>query len=126
LKRDLETSLKRTHASAQLAHTNGHGNGDGLRARFETFWAAYPKKTHRDAAWHVWRTLQPDAALTGRMVATLAWRCREDDWLRERGRYQPLPVNWLNGRGWEDEPNTTPHVSQREIALGRTAQEFLK
>ena len=60
------------------------------------------------------------------MLTAIEWQRHQDSWLVERGRFIPRPAKWIEDRRWTDEPNTTPHLSKREIALGRTMQEFLK
>ncbi|MNY63023.1 hypothetical protein D3C86_1999290 [compost metagenome] len=31
------------------------------------------------------------------------------DWLKDGGKYVPMPTTWLNGRRWEDEVKTNVH-----------------
>lgn len=72
-------------------------------ARFARFWSAWPKarRIAKARAERAWRTLQPDEALTARIVAaveaattTRAWR--DPDFI-------PHPATWLRDRRWEDE-----------------------
>lgn len=80
------------------------GDSHGLRERFATFYAAYPKKVAKDAAWRWWNKHRPDAALLKTMLTALAWQTQQETWLRERGRYVPNPATWLNAGRWQDEP----------------------
>lgn len=78
--------------------------GAGLWELFDRFWAAYPRKQHRDRARKAWAKLSPDLALCRQMSAALDAQKRSDQWMREEGRYIPHPATWLNGRCWEDDP----------------------
>ena len=93
---------------------------------FEQFWIVYPKKVGKDAAWTAWRKRQPTANLVATILAALKWQRTQDSWLREGGRFVPNPATWINQARWDDEPVTTPHISDKTINLARTAQEFLK
>jgi hypothetical protein len=97
--------------------------GNGL---FETFWSAYPKKVGKLAAKRAWEKLQPSDALADEMLAALKWQVQQDAWRREAGRFIPNPATWLNAGRWDDQPNTTPRVSERTLAVARAGEEFLK
>ncbi len=84
---------------------------NGLRERFADFWAAYPKKVGKDAAWRSWQKKRPAADLLSEMLAALKWQCRLESWLKDGGQYVPNPATWLNGGRWQDEP---PKASARE------------
>src|SRR6185295_6362889 len=113
-------------ASASASHGTPPSNGaPALRERFDAFWAAYPKKTGKGAAWRAWEKLRPNPDLATHMHAARAWQRHKDNWLREGGRYIPNPSTWLNQKRWEDEPTDTPRMSARTMSLGRAAEEFL-
>ena len=101
-------------------------NGTGLRERFDQFWAVYPKKVGKEAAWKAWQQRRPSVELTQQICAALAWQRKQDGWLKEGGRFIPNPTTWINAGRWQDEPTTVPHLNDRTIALGRAAEEFLK
>ena len=67
-----------------------------------------------------------EAALSEQILAALEWQRRQDNWLREAGRFVPNPATWLNQGRWQDEPTTTPRFNERTLALGKATQEFLK
>jgi hypothetical protein len=75
-----------------------------LEARFERFWAAYPRKDAKFRALAVWRWLAPSEDLLGRMLRTLEWQRRDRQWLEDGGYWVPYARAWLAGRRWEDEP----------------------
>lgn len=101
-------------------------NGVDLRAGFDAFWDAFPKKTGKAAVWKWWQKRKPDAGLLATMAAALEWQRRQDNWLRDGGRYIPNPLTWLNAERWQDEPTRIPRMSDRTIGLVRASEEFLK
>lgn len=100
-------------------------NGTELRARFDAFWSAYPKKIAKDAAWRAWQKRRPDEQLAAHIQTALAWQRMQDNWLQERGRFIPNPSTYLNQGRWQDEENGTPRLSDRTMSIGRAGQEFL-
>jgi hypothetical protein len=95
--------LKKKNTSTERAHDvlNGHRSG------FEVFWSQYPKKRNKGRAEKAWGELRPDDSLLCTMLAKLEEAKKNPDWMKERGRYIPYPASWLNGKGWEDEYDTT-------------------
>ncbi len=80
---------------------------------FETFWAAYPKKTGKGAALKAWKNSKPplDACLSA-----LAWQKRSEQWLKDSGQFIPNPATWLNQRRCEDEqPQSHQPVTSGKI-----------
>ena len=77
---------------------------------FLRFWEAFPRRTQKANAAKAWKKLNPDAELIERILAAISWQKKQDQWLREGGRYIPHPATWLNARGWEDEPTVVESV----------------
>ncbi len=77
-------------------------------ARFNVFYAAYPKKKAKKEALKAWKKLSPENGLFEAIMAAIAKQKRSDDWTRENGRFIPNPASWLNGRRWEDELEISP------------------
>ena len=74
-----------------------------LLARFQTFWASYPRKTDKKKALDAFMKINPDDALLKQMLESLSkWR-QTAQWQDEGGRYIPHPTTWLHNRRWEDE-----------------------
>jgi len=101
-------------------------NGAGLLERFNAFWTVYPRKVAKDAAWKAWQRRRPSAELTQQICAALAWQRQQDGWLKDGGQFIPNPATWINAGRWQDEPTTTPRLSEKTIAIGRATEEFLK
>lgn len=51
-----------------------------------------------------WRTLAPSADLQTTIMAALAVWVSSDEWTKDGGKWVPLPVKWLSGERWTDEP----------------------
>jgi hypothetical protein len=68
------------------------------RARFDRFWAVYPRKVGRAAAEKVWTKINPDDALTDTIIAAVVGQARGWD----DPKFIPHARTWLFGRRWED------------------------
>lgn len=102
-------------------------NHTALRARFERFWAAYPKKTGKDAAWKAFHKRQPGDDLTEAILTALAWQTLQPNWTKDGGQYIPNPATWLNQGRWADEPQQGgPLVSARTHQLAQATKDFLR
>lgn len=96
---------------------------NGLKDGFMEFWAAYPRKIGKDAAWRVWQKRRPNTALIGIILDALV---KQQEWLmREEGRFIPNPATWLNQGRWQDEP---PAVQEEPFTAAelRRAGEVLR
>lgn len=132
----LDAALDAHQASPLDAHhvvpqvkANGRwlmANGSGLRELFADFWKKYPRRVGKGAAWKAWQKLHPSADVVGTMLAALEWQRKQDDWLRDGGRFVPHPATWLNQTRWEDEPSLTPRIAPVTLNAARGAEEFLK
>lgn len=71
--------------------------------RFDEFWAIYPKKTGKQAAFKSWQRVKPTAELHSRIIAAVTAATKTEQWQRENGRYIPNPTTWLNQGRWDDE-----------------------
>lgn len=102
--------------SREEAMANGNGirlEANGLRARFDRFWAIYPRKVGKDIAWKAFEKRKPDNELTDAMVAAVQQQMQSADWRKDGGQYIPHPSTWLNGGRWQDEPTAgQPQMSK--------------
>lgn len=71
-------------------------NTGDYAADFVTFWASYPNKANKAAAYKAWRKLKPSASLTETILADITSR----DW---KPPFIPHAGTYLNNRRWEDE-----------------------
>lgn len=75
-----------------------------LGERFERFWAAYPRKVGKAAAFKAFQKVRPEEALLEQMLETIRREKGSLQWQEEGGRFIPHPATWLNQGRWEDEP----------------------
>lgn len=72
---------------------------------FNRFWAEYPLKVGKGAAWKSWQKLtkgEDEAAFAEMLVLHLTERKKTDaKWIE--GRYVPQPATFLNQGRWDDE-----------------------
>jgi uncharacterized protein YdaU (DUF1376 family) len=110
------TSSTTTSASGDTLATES-SNGDGgtsAAERFERFWAAYPRKVGRDAAWKEWLKRSPTNDLTDYMIIKIAEHRASPQWLRDGGQFIPHPRTWLSQGRWQDEADLlTPSTPAR-------------
>jgi hypothetical protein len=71
---------------------------------FLKFWSEYPKKTGKKEALRIWKRLQPDRALTDKILNSVREQKTSENWLKENGQFIPHPKTWLNQGRWDDEP----------------------
>jgi len=71
--------------------------------RFNEFWAAYPKKVGKKAAWTAWSKVRPDTELFDKIMAAIGRARETEQWQRENGRFIPNPATWINQGRWDDE-----------------------
>ncbi|ANX01325.1 hypothetical protein CSTERLE_06955 [Thermoclostridium stercorarium subsp. leptospartum DSM 9219] len=79
-----------------------------IERRFDEFWAAYPKKVGKKAAWAAWNKIKPDAELHNKILTAIGKAKLTDQWQRENGRFIPNPTTWLNQGRWDDEYEDGP------------------
>jgi hypothetical protein len=70
---------------------------------FAVFWKAYPKKKAKEDAQRAWEKRRPTSELLSVILSALERQKVSPDWLKDSGRYIPLPATWLNGARWTDE-----------------------
>ena len=67
---------------------------------FDVFWAAYPKKTGKEAARKSFARAKADI---GTMLSALEVQKQSEQWTKNNGQFIPNPTTWLNQGRWEDE-----------------------
>lgn len=70
---------------------------------FDAFWAIYPRKDGKQAAYKAWCKLRPDRAACAAMAAGLERARTSRQWTKDDGEFIPHASTWINGRMWEDE-----------------------
>jgi Protein of unknown function (DUF1376) len=78
---------------------------EGYTQEFLTFWAAYPRKDAKGAAYKAFEKAKKRAKVERIMSGVKAYAKRRKG---EDPQYTKLPTTWLNGDCWNDEPNKEP------------------
>lgn len=107
-------ALFRDHREKRNGSFRPHGNADAnatalatasAEARFERFWAVYPRKVGKGAALVEWRRIEPDDALTDTMIAKVEEQKQSSQWRKDGGQFIPHPRTWLHQKRWLDSPD---------------------
>ncbi len=69
---------------------------------FDEFWELYPKKKAKQDARKAWLKLDLSEQLVEIIVNHVSWRRYTNDWVKDAGKFCPLPATFLNGHRWED------------------------
>lgn len=95
------------------------GTGKGVRASFDEFWNAYPKKKAKEEARKAFLKVDVDAEA---LVAAIEAAKNSDDWRKDSGKYIPYPATWLRGKRWEDEGSTATAAAASGLPMPDAAQ----
>lgn len=77
------------------------------RAKFDRFWAVYPRHVGKSVAEKSFEKLAPDDDLMNIIISALECQKKCSQWQDER--YIPHASTWLNQRRWEDEIGGRSH-----------------
>jgi len=78
-------------------------NPESSDIRFEKFWREYPRKQAKVDAERAFKSLNPSEDLLAVIIADISSRKQSEAWLKDKGKYIPLPATYLRGKRWEDE-----------------------
>lgn len=73
---------------------------------FEEFYAVYPRKVKKDAAFKSWEKINPNDKLKEVILSNLKKQIAFYGWDKLKSKdmqYVPHPSTWLNNKRWEDE-----------------------
>lgn len=87
-------------------------------ADFEQFWANYPKKTGKGAAWRAWEKLDPPVE---KVIAALKAQNMDGT-----DKFTPYPASWLNSTRWEDEKPTAPKRPEYKPLVSKRPVDIFK
>ena len=103
-----------TEAAKPKPKAVGTQMSKAMEARFDRFWAVYPRKVGKGAARRKFAQLKPDDALTDRMIQAVEKAKQSQQWTRDGGQYVPHPTTWLNQERWEDDIQP---AQERDVTL---------
>ena len=78
--------------------SNSKKETNALQARFDLFWAAYPRRTAKGEAVKSWFKIKPSDELAGRILDSVEAHKTCEQWLKSNGQFIPHPATWLNQR----------------------------
>lgn len=84
--------------------------------KFDCFWAEYPKKVAKNEAKKAFAKLNPTEDFLSKMLETLKWQKKSDQWTKDGGQYIPNPATWLNQKRWEDEPTVSVKTPKKDTS----------
>jgi hypothetical protein len=87
-------------ASASVSAHKGESEGG---AKFDAFWAEYPRKTNKGPARKAWGKMRCNSKFD-EIMASVASHKASGIW--NDPAYTPHPSTWLNGERWGDDPTT--------------------
>jgi hypothetical protein len=73
---------------------------------FERWYSKYPRKEAKQDALKAFLKLNPNDELLERMLSAVVNKSKTEQWIKDDGKFIPLPATWIRGRRWEDEINT--------------------
>lgn len=90
-----------------------------IEASFLEFYSKYPRKQGKEDAFKAFQKLDPKDALLERLLSAVSAWASSEAWLKDGGKYVPLPATWLRGKRWEDElpKGANPYASLRKITM---------
>jgi len=93
---------------------------------FQRFIEVYPRKENKQGALREWKKLKPGATLAAQIIADVKQRSQTRDWLKEDGKYIPLPKNYLHDHRWEDELPEPKRGEPGWLPTEEEAEELMK
>ncbi len=95
--------LESRMAALEAQPSSKRGKPTGDDARFDAFWAAYPKKVNKGQARVAWSKMTASAqGLAAEKAAD--YGAIYENATEDQLKYVPYPASWLNASGWEDDP----------------------
>ena len=81
-------------------------------SEFLLFWAAYPKKVKKSAAFISWKKHKP---AVDDVLKALTWQILSERWTKDGGAYIPDPTSYLNQGRWQDEQPADKPVARKFV-----------
>jgi hypothetical protein len=120
------TTQPTNQESGKLPETPGESGKPALLSNngsFDIFWQNYPKKVGKGEALKKWKKIKPSGVLLSKMLFTLAWQVKSDQWKKDKGQFIPNPATWLNQERWNDEPIKTGGKTLEQYRAEREAED---
>lgn len=111
IKTDQETNQETSQETGQAKPKRSKASGQKQAKasdKFDQFWAAYPRKTGKDAARKAFARRKVNDSLLQQMLDAIEAQKRSEQWQKNGGQFIPHPVTWINQGRWEDETEQLP------------------
>lgn len=119
-----EASEEQTESKNKNKKKKKNKNKDKcLKADFEIFWDAYPRKEGKQKAMAAFEKV--DVGLDV-ILSALERHKKSTQWTKNGGEFIPHPATWLNGRRWEDEVGNYEAVPKGASGLGEAELEAIR
>jgi nitrogen regulatory protein PII-like uncharacterized protein len=114
LRQEIKKKVKKSKVKETPHYSANNLNNVKYTESFITFWELYPSIKRKDKlnAEKAWLKIKPDIEI---VKAALAWQVKDEDWIKEGGKYIPLPSTYINGKRWEDERKSETNENGIEI-----------
>lgn len=86
---------------------------------FLSFWQMYPNKKNKQSSIKAWAKLTEEEKQLA--LSALPQHLKQDQWIRDDGKYIPHPATWINQKRFQDE--LTPAVDRK--SHGKSPSEIL-
>ena len=98
-----ETPVQGTAVEKATADDTETAKKKWCEEKFDLFWAAYPRKQDKKRGKSAFLRIDGlTEELFSNIMAALEKRKSSYDWIKDGGKFIPLPTSWINGRRWED------------------------
>lgn len=116
---EVESSVKNKRVKSS------RNDSDIIVKMFDEFYAAYPRHDSKQVAMlkfaklmNEQKTEEDKRSLLDKMLASIDKSKTSEQWLKDNGKYIPMPSTWLNQRRWEDEGLVSaPTEGERKTSL---------
>ena len=132
---DVEASPTALDEKTESSHevppaARGQVQKSEVGARFDRFWAAYPKKSAKPVAMRAFASARVTDDMLTLILADLGTRRVSREWLKDGGQFIPMASTYLNQRRWLDEGldpaiADAPPVSSKRAASDAAIAGFL-
>lgn len=113
-------SESKSESEYKHAQASAHVNAQDA---FAQFWDAYPNHKDKKRAESAFAKAIQKVDLEI-MLTAIAAQKRTDGWIKENGRFIPMPSTWLNGERWNDEAKPSKNWRTGPYAQTRPEQTY--
>ena len=101
-----------TPPSSSSSSSSSSKNPPNPPRGFDTFWKSYPRKIGKQAAFKIWKKLNPTKELLAKILTAIEQQKKCEQWQKDGGQYIPHPKTWLNEGRWDDEMQSKKTIAE--------------